>query len=258
MMFSKQISLVVMVLMALVISVQAAGPRGSDQARLVAAENALSTAQTDIAGLKAGTSLATGAVGSAAILNGSIVNEDVSATAAIAHSKLAVDGIGDVVAAAASATEVAGALTITTITITNAVLTATDTSDEGESVKIFDFDAGAFTLLSAVANLSVVSSAGATNTFYVSVGTVAAADDSDLTSTEADVVARATINTTAGTVLTNAVDAVLASPTALDGTATAKDLYLNLAIDDDNMNADVTNTFSGTITLITVKAVDNQ
>ncbi len=51
---------------------------------------------------------------------------------------------------------------------------------------------------------------------------------------------------------------MLASTIIFDGTATAKDLYFNWAIDDDNMNANATNVVTGTLTIISTKAVDNQ
>jgi hypothetical protein len=105
--------------------------------------------------------------------------------------------------------------------------------------------------------LTVVSTAGATNPFVRGFGTAAAGDDNALTSTEADVIPSTSIDTTAGTVLTNAFDAVLAAAIVMNGTSAAKALYLNLAIDDDNMDADVTNTVSGTITLLTTKVRDN-
>ena len=67
---------------------------------------------------------------------------------------------------------------------------------------------------------------------------------------------RQTINTTGGSVLTNAFDAVLAAPLNFDGSGTAAKVYLNWAIDDDNMNADVTNLVSGTVKFISTASFD--
>jgi len=194
---------------------------------------------------------------SADIKDGEVVNADVNASAAIALTKLASSGLGTALAGTASGSEAVSDIVVTTVTFTNVVLTATDGSDEGESQKVFDCDDGAFTLLTAVANAQSVVSPGATNTYVMALGTVAAADDSALTSTEVDVIPSTSIDTTAGTVLTNAFDAVLAAPANFDGTGTAKDIYLNFAIDDDNMNANVTNTVTGTLTVFSTKATDN-
>lgn len=198
--------------------------------------------------------LANSIVVSADIKDGEIADADVSATAAIAQSKLACSGIGTAVAAAASSSETADGLVVTVITFTNVVMVATDTSDEGESVQVFDFDAGAFTILSAVLNATATVSAGAnTGNHYLSLGTVAAADDSGLTSTEADVIPSVTLTENGAL----AADGVLAAPIVMDGTGVAKQLFVNWAVPDASMNADVTNTVSGTITLITTKAIDN-
>jgi len=147
---------------------------------------------------------------------------------------------------------------LTTITLTGKQMVATDTSAEGESLKLLDFDAGAFTVLGCVADLTVVTSAGATNTFVMALGTAACNDAADLTGTEVDIIPSTTLDTTAGTVHTNSFDAVLAAPANFDGTSTAKILYLNFGIADADMDANVTNTVSGTIYLRTTKAIDNQ
>ena len=118
---------------------------------------------------------------------------------------------------------------------------------------------GAFTLVGAVADCSVVSSAGTTNTFVVSFGTAAAGDDATLTGTEVDIIPSTTLNTTGGTVLTNTFDAVLAASAVFDGTAGAKDIYANFAIADIDMTAaNSTNVLSGVLTLIMTVPVINQ
>jgi hypothetical protein len=211
--------------------------------------------------------IADGAVTSAKIAADTIVAADIAA-GGVASSEILDESIapadvndgtdGTVVAAAASATESIAWVKSTTITFTNVAPVATDGSDEGESVKIFDLPDGPICILNAVADLSCVTLSGATNTFVCSIGSAAAGDDSALTSTEANVVPSTELDTTAGTVLTNAFDAVLAAPVTLDGTATAADLYFNWAIDDDDTDGDVTNTVSGTVRLDYVVGDDNQ
>jgi hypothetical protein len=192
-----------------------------------------------------------------AISAGAIVNADINAAAAIAVSKLATAGAGAAVATKTSVAETQADMVTTVISLTNVVLTATDGSDEGESQKILDFDAGAVSVILSVQNGTTVVSAGATNFYYLSVGTAAAGDDATLTGTEANVIPSTTIDTTSGTVLTNDFDAILAAAAIFDGTSTAIDLYLNMAIADTNMSANVTNTLTGTLTIVGPAPVNN-
>lgn len=171
--------------------------------------------------------------------------------------ELADDGVGTAVAGVTTIAETATVPVQTVISFTNVVETATDGSDEGESQKILDFDAGAFTVLGVIVDATVVNTPGATNTFVMSLGSVAAADDATLTGTEVDFAPSATIDTVGGTVLTNAFDAVLGAAVIWDGTGTAKDLYLNIGIADADMTTNVTFTVTGTATIISTKAVDN-
>lgn len=171
--------------------------------------------------------------------------------------ELADDGVGAAVAGVTTIAETATVPVQTVISFTNVVETATDGSDEGESQKILDFDAGAFTVLGVIVDATVVNTPGATNTFVMSLGSVAAADDATLTGTEVDFAPSATIDTVGGTVLTNAFDAVLGAAVIWDGTGTAKDLYLNIGIADADMTTNVTFTVTGTATIISTKAVDN-
>jgi len=191
------------------------------------------------------------------ITAGVIVNADVSASAAIAQSKLVTAGLGAAVAGTTTVSEVASPYVETVVTITNLTLVATDGSDEGDGQKIFDADAGAFLIGLSVANMTCVSSAGATNVFVLACGTAKAGDDATLTGTEANVIPSTSLDTTGGTVLTNAFDAIVAAPIILDGTSAAVDLYVNFAIVDADMDANVTNTITGTLTILTTRAVDN-
>lgn len=195
-------------------------------------------------------------IGVGELNDGIILNEDISDNAAIEQDKLDTGGAGDVVAATGTQTESVSARVLTTVTFTNVSVTATDGSAEGENVKVWEGDDGAFVLDMAVADCAVVNSAGATTDFYVSFGTAGAGDDDDLTGTEADIIPKTTLNGN-GRVTTNDFDAVIADPTVFDGTGTAKDIYFNLAIPDANMDADVTNTLSGTLYLYTSEVRDN-
>jgi len=167
------------------------------------------------------------------------------------------DAGGTVAAAVASAAETKVVCESRVITFTNLTLTATDGTDEGESQKIFDFPDGALNVQLAVMNAQVVSSSGATGAvLYVACGTAAAGDDSDLTSTEADLIPKTTLDPSSSP--TNAFDAILAASAIFDGTSAAKDMYFNLAIGDDAMDADVTNTVTGSVTVYYLPPVDNQ
>lgn len=119
--------------------------------------------------------------------------------------------------------------------------------------KILDFPAGYIRIDSAVADLAIAkSSAGVIATWDgdFSLGTVTAAGDATLTSTEADIIA-STATPQAVSSVTTAIGSKLTA-TDLDGTVTAKDMYLNVLVDDADQ--DVTTTpcnllFTGTITL---------
>jgi len=176
-------------------------------------------------------------------------------------TKLACAGVGSDTNSRVTVAEAQTDLVLTTLTLaggTTTRLVATDGSAEGESLKLLDFDAGAFTVLGVIVDCTTIVSAGATNTYVLSLGTVAAADDATLTSTEVDLCPSTSINTTGGTVRTNGWNAILASPATFDGTTTAKSLYLNMGIADADMNNGVTNVLTGNIYIISTKAIDNQ
>lgn len=106
--------------------------------------------------------------------------------------------------------------------------------DHGGGKTIYTFPEGYIYILGATIDLNVANGANfnahANDTFYFSVGSAAAADDSDLTLTEADIIARATVDTTSGTVTSRDVTGSLTTPVALDGTTTAATLNINYAI----------------------------
>ena len=138
--------------------------------------------------------------------------------------------------------------TVITIAPTNKVFTTG--SDEGESFQVWTFPKGGTTILSANLNATWVTSLGATGSYYFAMGSVAAGDDADLTSTEADIIPKTTVSTDGSVVNTNAADGLLLAPITIDGTTTAVPLYFNFAMANADMGGvNQTSTISGTLTL---------
>ena len=121
------------------------------------------------------------------------------------------------------------------------------------SLKFFTFEAGQIDITGCVVDLDITkSSAGVNNDWDgdFGIGTVAAAGDATLSSTEQNVVATtATPQAVAGA---TTAKGKLTAGAVLDGSSDAVDLYLNVLVDDADQ--DVTTTacnliFNGTITL---------
>lgn len=153
----------------------------------------------------------------------------------------------------------------TVITLASAALTFVDNgaTGAGGGLKVFDFPEGAIHVSSTCTSLTALSSptdapfqTGAT-TVVMSLGSTAAATDNfTLTTTEANFGA----STSVGTLTTGAITATVTgvgAGTVLDGTATAVDLYLNLAADATNSVANGTVTVSGTIVVIWANLLDD-
>ncbi len=127
-----------------------------------------------------------------------------------------------------------------------------DGSNKSAGVKIYDFPAGRIFLLGAILDGSVtVNDAfndSPNDVFYISCGSVdgTQAADGDLTSTEADIIPKTTLDTVGNTVLTLDADAALA--TALQF-ASPLDLYFNAAVLDASTTKAVTVAVTGTLTL---------
>jgi len=126
------------------------------------------------------------------------------------------------------------------------------------SQKIYDFPAGAIQVLGASYNLSTLAGAGGIADGAALIGalgtTAAAADNSTLTTTEADFIA-----STTGTLVGGAGDlkkygSLVAA--AFDGTTTAVDLYLNLAVPDADISASDTVEINSTIEVYWVNLGD--
>jgi len=152
----------------------------------------------------------------------------------------------------------------------NAV-TVTISDDAGVAqyggVKVYDFPEGM--LLTLGAQVSGILTAGVTGTIInnwdgdVALGTATATTGATLVSTEADILQSVAVSAGASDKL-GVVDAVSVA-TALtetgarwhDGTATAKDMYLNFVIDDDATHTAGTATFTGTINILWATLGDN-
>lgn len=128
------------------------------------------------------------------------------------------------------------------------------------TLKFADLPEGLIFIAAAVANLTLGKSSAGINADFdgdFGVGTVAAAGDATLSSTEQNVIpTTATPQAVAGATTAKGVST---AAVVLDGTATAVDLYLNILIDDADQ--DMTGTpanviVNGTITLTYLVAGD--
>lgn len=148
----------------------------------------------------------------------------------------------------------------TVITCTATPISLSDDAGQAQygGVKLYDFPEGVILIEGAVVNGNLT--LGATGTFIDAftgvhaLGTATASTGSTLTSTEADImqsVANATAAAKVAAIKGASVATALTESGArwLDGSATAKDLYLNFAIADDASHTAGTGTFTGTITI---------
>jgi hypothetical protein len=149
----------------------------------------------------------------------------------------------------------------TVITLTNETITITDDAGVAQygGTKIYDFPQGLLCTLGAVIDGALT--AGVTGTIIdtwngdVALGTATATTGATLTGTEADVLQSTSTTTAVAKVgVTDAVSIATALTESgarwFDGTATAKDLYLNFVIDDDASHTTGTATFTGTVTIM--------
>lgn len=157
----------------------------------------------------------------------------------------------------------------TTITCTNTPVTITDdagVAQYGGTGKLYTFPAGLICTLGAVVSGSVTlgTTGTITNTWAggVALGSATATTGATLVGTEADIMPE--VDVAAATAKVAAIDAVSAATaltesaaTWLDGTETAKELYLNLVVDDSGTHTSGTGTFTGTITVTWVNLGDN-
>lgn len=174
-------------------------------------------------------------------------------TAWVALTTSANIGAGAAAGSGVAATERAGIVQKTVIALTAASVPVTDSTGGsntgGGGLKIYDFPEGNLFVLGATMSLSVTAGAGGitdTAQMVAALGTAAAGTDGTLSSTEADI-----IPSSAATLTGGANAAVTGKSTAtpvFDGTATAKDLYLNFAVPDAGMGSgDDTVSVTGTV-----------
>jgi hypothetical protein len=144
-----------------------------------------------------------------------------------------------------------GVLRSVTLTVTGASLaTLADGAHGGGKVE-FTFPAGLIYIVGCTATGTVVNStnfnATTADTYSFAIGSATAADDDDLTSTEANILPKQTIDTASGTLASQVIGAVSTTPAMLNGVSTPAAVYLNYAIAAANNHA--SNTF-GTSALV--------
>lgn len=170
----------------------------------------------------------------------------------IAHTH----GTGTANGAGVAAVERADHVRSTTITITDLVIDTTDATTAGAhgTHKLYDFPEGYIRVFGAVMDLTTAAGEGGITDTAQLVGSLGSAavgtDNAVLGGTEADIIpsTAGTLTAGAGTLkgLTGAQEALA----LLDGTTTAADLHLNIAIPDAGSTADDTVTVNGTITIM--------
>lgn len=148
----------------------------------------------------------------------------------------------------------------TVLTLASLSVTMTDASTNGchGTQKLYDFPAGAITVLGAFMNLTTLAGAGGIAdgaALVAGLGTAAVGtNNATLTSTEQDL-----LSSTAGTLTAGAGTLKkYASPitTTYDGTATAIDAILNIAVPHADSSASDTVTVNGTVILYWINLGD--
>ncbi len=130
--------------------------------------------------------------------------------------------------------------------------------------KIYDFPEGMLCTFGAVIDGSLTGYASLIDTFggAIAIGTATAGTGSTLVTTEADILQSVALTAAVAEVANCDAQSVATALTESgarwhDGTATAKDAYLNVAIADDVAHGAGTATFTGTITLVWLILGDN-
>jgi hypothetical protein len=132
------------------------------------------------------------------------------------------------------------------------------------SQKIYDFPVGHIYIQSAVADLTLTADAAGVNNNWngdFGLGTAAAAGDATLTNTEDDILPTTAVAAGTSDKIGVAKGVSTASEhVVFDGSSTAKDLYLNVLVDDGDQDVTGTPTnliAAGTITLNWIFMGDN-
>lgn len=150
----------------------------------------------------------------------------------------------------------------TILTLTNVSVTMTDATTAGShgSLKVYDFPAGLISYFGGTTDLTISrvgTAITATAAVVGGVGTAAVSTDNDaLTGTEADLIPSTASTLTSGAGVTKGKYAS-APQVPFDGTATAKDAYLNFAIPDAGSTGNDALLVNGTITLVWSNLGDN-
>lgn len=131
-------------------------------------------------------------------------------------------------------------------------------------VKVYDFPEGMICTYGAVIDGSLTGYASLIDTFDgdVALGTATATTGSTLTGTEADILQSVALTQAVAEVANCDAQSVATALTESgarwhDGTATAKDMYLNFVIDDNAAHGAGTATFTGTISFLWSVLGDN-
>lgn len=152
-----------------------------------------------------------------------------------------------------------GVLHKTVLTCTATPISISDDAGVAQygGVKVYDFPEGLLLFQGGVIDGALTGYASLIDTFDgdVALGTATATTGATLTGTEADLLQSTALTQAVGEV---AVSDAVTIATALtesgarwhDGTATAKDMYLNFVIDDNAAHGAGTATFTGTITFL--------
>jgi hypothetical protein len=176
-------------------------------------------------------------------------------------------GVGAASGTGVAATETGnGAVHKTVLTFTDVAIPLTDVAVTVAygGLKVYDFPAGALLFMGASANLAVTKSSAGVNDDWdgdFGLGTVTASNNATLSSTEQDLIpSTATPQAVAGATTATGESTSTEACKVFDGTATAKDAFLNFLVDDADQ--DVTGTacnliINGTITLVWSNLGDN-
>jgi len=166
---------------------------------------------------------------------------------------------GAVAITGATVNHSAGAVQKLVITIPTTSVATTDNGANGAQggVKVYDFQEGSIVILGVTHNITLAkvgAGISATATVLSSLGSaLVTQNDATLTGTEADIVASNSTVLVAGAGVSKSRSS---SVVFLDGTTTAKDLYLNLNVDAVGSTATDAVNVSGTITVLYANAGD--
>lgn len=149
-----------------------------------------------------------------------------------------------------------------TIALNNVAVSLVDATTAGAqgSVQIADLPPGLVRFLGAITDLTLVAGAGLATALVTAVGSAAAAaDNATLTGTEANIVPSTAVTLTGQNGAMKAEATNTEGALVLDGTATAVDVFLNIAATDANSTGGgpFTVTVNGTITLVFAIVGDN-